>query len=116
MMTQQIAASKLTVPGAVFVCSGPEDLPLKETLGPIIENGTETFHVLAGPDCYEVYAKMGGLLYSLGEEVRLVFAQNGNVTLHNPGNEKDRMFFTIPGWLFLQDFEFCRPADSSDMG
>ena len=89
---------------ATFICEGPVSRPARETIYPILEHGTEILHVLSGPMNYEVYAKMGGLLYSLGNEVQHVLTRNGGVMLRNRENKNNRGLFTIPGWLFHQDF------------
>lgn len=108
MLAAKRTECKSTVCGAAYVCDGPLTRPTEEIIFPIVEHGTEILHVLSGPQSYEVFAKMGGLLYSLGDEVQHVLTKNGSVMLRNQENENDHVLFTIPEWLFRQDFI---PAD-----
>lgn len=89
---------------AEFICVGPQQKKLAEDIFPIMKDGLEILHVHTGDGLYEVYAKLGGLLYSGGDIVELVSKKDTEAIIRNPVNDKNLVVFSIPLELFQQDF------------
>ncbi len=107
MANSQKTAIPCVTRGTLFRCECPQELLGVKDVFPIEEAGVEILHVAVGPKSYEVLAKMGGLLYSAGDEVQFVLEKNGRVMLRNAENEPDFILFDIPDWLFHRDFVPC---------
>ena len=88
----------------IYVCKKAEIENLKTDIFPLMENGKEQLHIHTAPGVYEVFSKMGGLLYSQDDEVNVIEIKNGHVLLKNTENETEYIIFTIPQWLFENDF------------
>ena len=93
-----------------FVCRGPKNNDLPDNIYPILQNGREILHVHTGGGIYEVYAKMGGVLYTGGDVVELVAKKKSEAILRNPVNMTPQMVSSIPLDLFQQDFIPYRSA------
>lgn len=89
---------------AAFICKAPNENNLPDDIYPIVRNGREILHVHTGAGRYEVYAKMGGILYSGGDVVELVSEEKAEAIVRNPSSANAKMVFSIPLDLFRQDF------------
>lgn len=67
-------------------------------------HGKEVAHIHTDEGVYEVYGKMGGILYAAGDVVSVMQTSEDEITIFNAANSEGFQTFTIPAWLFHTDF------------
>lgn len=67
-------------------------------------HGKEVAHIHTDEGVYEVYGKMGGILYAAGDIVSAMQTSEDEITIFNAANSEEFQTFTIPASLFHTDF------------